>query len=354
MAAGSWLRTPGAASPAGTSTSTACHRQARRTLAAPSARSGSSSSHPSAEHATQDTEPPVGEHDTSPPCPSSSERCEWSSAASSPPCSNSRPAVTRLPGRNPIQGRRAGDSRCPCRRALRRQGGARPLPARNRPGLPAGAPPTPAHGRRVTGARRAPPRRSQARHRAARESMRRARQPRGLRVMGLVAPPKSAGTLARARGVLIVVALIVLILLLGFAIVSLISIPAGGMSLDLRIFWAWSSSWWRSGCWRCLDGGARKPPWPSAKSRWRHDRAGGRPGRGGYVRALHLGGAGPALPCDARFPIGESQQVRPDPLQRRSGGRCARRHQPHREGHPRGELFRLGLVTRGPRRPTPA
>ncbi|MGA9859045.1 MAG: hypothetical protein WBQ18_14365 [Solirubrobacteraceae bacterium] len=62
-------------------------------------------------------------------------------------------------------------------------------------------------------------------------------QLRGLRVMGLVAPPKSAGTLARVRGVLIIVALIVLILLLGFGIVSLISIPAGGMSLDLRIFW---------------------------------------------------------------------------------------------------------------------
>jgi hypothetical protein len=63
------------------------------------------------------------------------------------------------------------------------------------------------------------------------------RQLRGLKFMGLVAPPKSAGTLARVRGVLIIVTLIVAILLLGFGIVSLIALAAGGLSLDLRIFW---------------------------------------------------------------------------------------------------------------------
>jgi hypothetical protein len=63
------------------------------------------------------------------------------------------------------------------------------------------------------------------------------RQLRGLKFMGLVAPPKSAGTLARVRGVLIIIALIVAILLLGFGIVSLVALAAGGMSLDLRIFW---------------------------------------------------------------------------------------------------------------------
>src|SRR6202158_2877662 len=40
------------------------------------------------------------------------------------------------------------------------------------------------------------------------------RQLRGLRFMGLVAPPKSAGTLARVRGILLVIALIVAILLI--------------------------------------------------------------------------------------------------------------------------------------------
>jgi hypothetical protein len=63
------------------------------------------------------------------------------------------------------------------------------------------------------------------------------RQLRGLKFMGLVAPPKSAGTLARIRGVLIIIALVVGVLLLGFGIVSLVALAAGGMSLDLRIFW---------------------------------------------------------------------------------------------------------------------
>jgi len=62
-------------------------------------------------------------------------------------------------------------------------------------------------------------------------------QLRGLRFMGLVAPPKSAGTVARVRGVLVIVALIVAILLLGFGIVSLVALPFGGLSLDLRIFY---------------------------------------------------------------------------------------------------------------------
>jgi hypothetical protein len=63
------------------------------------------------------------------------------------------------------------------------------------------------------------------------------KQLRGLKFMGLVAPPKSAGTLPRVRGVFIILALIVAILLLGFGIVSLVALPFGGMSLDLRIFW---------------------------------------------------------------------------------------------------------------------
>jgi hypothetical protein len=63
------------------------------------------------------------------------------------------------------------------------------------------------------------------------------RQLRGLKFMGLVAPPASAGTLARVRGILIVVVLIIAILLLGFGIVNLVSLPFGGISLDLGIFY---------------------------------------------------------------------------------------------------------------------
>jgi hypothetical protein len=63
------------------------------------------------------------------------------------------------------------------------------------------------------------------------------RQLLGLRFMGLVAPPKSAGALARVRGIVLVIVLIIAILLLGFGIVNLISLPFGGISLDLGIFY---------------------------------------------------------------------------------------------------------------------
>ena len=63
------------------------------------------------------------------------------------------------------------------------------------------------------------------------------RQLLGLKFMGLIAPPKSAGSLARARGVLLIILLIVAILLLGFGIVNLVALPFGGLSLDLGIFY---------------------------------------------------------------------------------------------------------------------
>lgn len=59
----------------------------------------------------------------------------------------------------------------------------------------------------------------------------------GLRALGLIAPPKSAGMFARVRGILIVVVLIILIMLLAFGIVSAIGAVVG-ISLDLRIFWS--------------------------------------------------------------------------------------------------------------------
>ncbi len=63
------------------------------------------------------------------------------------------------------------------------------------------------------------------------------RQLRGLQFMGLIAPPGSAGILARIRGIVIVIALIVLILLAGFGLVELVALPFGGISLDLAIFY---------------------------------------------------------------------------------------------------------------------
>jgi len=63
------------------------------------------------------------------------------------------------------------------------------------------------------------------------------RQLRGLRFMGLIAPPASAGTLARIRGIVLAIALVVLILALGFGIVYGIGSAAGGISVDLAIFY---------------------------------------------------------------------------------------------------------------------
>src|SRR5581483_9086440 len=58
------------------------------------------------------------------------------------------------------------------------------------------------------------------------------RQLLGLRFMGLVAPPASAGILRRIRGIVIVIVLIVAILALAFGIVNLVALPFGGVSLD--------------------------------------------------------------------------------------------------------------------------
>ncbi len=63
------------------------------------------------------------------------------------------------------------------------------------------------------------------------------RQLRGLKLMGLLAPPASAGILLRMRGILLVILLIVLILAVGFGIVNLVALPFGGISLDLAIFY---------------------------------------------------------------------------------------------------------------------
>jgi hypothetical protein len=57
------------------------------------------------------------------------------------------------------------------------------------------------------------------------------RQLFALRAMGLLIPPSSAGIAARVRGVLLIIALIVLIIALGLGIVELIALPFGGLGL---------------------------------------------------------------------------------------------------------------------------
>jgi hypothetical protein len=61
------------------------------------------------------------------------------------------------------------------------------------------------------------------------------KQLRGLRFMGLVAPPKSAGALARIRGIVLLIALVALVLAVGFGIVKLIELAAGSASTSTSI-----------------------------------------------------------------------------------------------------------------------
>ena len=62
-------------------------------------------------------------------------------------------------------------------------------------------------------------------------------QVRSLRFLGLVAPPASAGALARIRGILIAIVLVIAILALGFGIVYGVAQIFGGVSVQLSIFW---------------------------------------------------------------------------------------------------------------------
>jgi hypothetical protein len=57
-----------------------------------------------------------------------------------------------------------------------------------------------------------------------------------LRLMGLVAPPASAGRLARVRGIAIILGLIVALIVLGTLIVKLIAWPLGGLSTLVAVW----------------------------------------------------------------------------------------------------------------------
>jgi hypothetical protein len=57
------------------------------------------------------------------------------------------------------------------------------------------------------------------------------RQMFALRAMGLLLPPGSAGILARIRGILLIILLIIALLALGLGVVELISLPFGGIGV---------------------------------------------------------------------------------------------------------------------------
>ena len=62
------------------------------------------------------------------------------------------------------------------------------------------------------------------------------RQLLALRVMGVIAPPASAGIGRRILGILLVIAAIVLALVLGWGLVKLIALPFGGIG---AVAWFW-------------------------------------------------------------------------------------------------------------------
>lgn len=61
------------------------------------------------------------------------------------------------------------------------------------------------------------------------------RQLLALRFMGLVAPPPGASVLLRIRGVLLILAVVVLLLALGTGLVELVALPLGGVSLPAAV-----------------------------------------------------------------------------------------------------------------------
>ncbi len=56
-----------------------------------------------------------------------------------------------------------------------------------------------------------------------------------LRLMGLVAPPASAGMLARVRGILLLLVLAIVLLAIGFGLAMLIALPFGGVGTGLGL-----------------------------------------------------------------------------------------------------------------------
>jgi hypothetical protein len=57
-----------------------------------------------------------------------------------------------------------------------------------------------------------------------------------LRMMGLLIPPASAGVVARIRGILLILALVIVLLAVGFGVVKLIALPFGGIGTATAVF----------------------------------------------------------------------------------------------------------------------
>jgi hypothetical protein len=58
-----------------------------------------------------------------------------------------------------------------------------------------------------------------------------------LRIMGVVAPPASAGAARRVGGIALILLAMVLLLALGWGIVQLVALPFGGLDKTISVFW---------------------------------------------------------------------------------------------------------------------
>src|SRR5829696_6343157 len=63
------------------------------------------------------------------------------------------------------------------------------------------------------------------------------RQLLALRLMGIVAPPPSAGIARRVGGIVLLILAVILAIVLGWAIVQLIALPFGGIGTGVSFFW---------------------------------------------------------------------------------------------------------------------
>jgi hypothetical protein len=56
-----------------------------------------------------------------------------------------------------------------------------------------------------------------------------------LRIFGLIAPPASAGMLARIRGILLLLVLVILLMAAGFGLATLVALPFGGVGTGAAV-----------------------------------------------------------------------------------------------------------------------
>ena len=156
-------------------------------------------------------------------------------------------------------------------------------------------------------------------------------QLRSLRFLGLIAPPASAGILMRIRGIVIAIVLVIAVLALGFGIVYGIGSAAGGISVDIAIFYGFVLVLIAVGVMAVI--GRRRQKRAQGRARGT-DRLGIASTLTRHVCGRYTLATPNPAEVRARFPIGESVDD-PAALQRRARRRGARG-----DDRPRGQSSR--------------